>query len=174
VKRNEAMETSIEGVFAVGDGAAIGGARRAVLEGAVAGVSAAHQIGRISAARAKHMQRPVLSALLRLTPIRRYNEIVCADQPQLLRRMNDDTLVCRCERVRAGTIRKAIEDGAQSLHELRTRCRVGMGNCQGRMCVPTASRILSLQRGVELERIEFPRQRPPLRPLNLEELRLAD
>lgn len=174
VKRDEALETSIEGVFAVGDGAAIGGARSAVLEGTLAGVSAARRIGRISADRAKHLHRPVLRALSRLAPIRHYNEVVCAHRPQLLEMLNDDTIVCRCEIVRAGTIRKAIAEGAQSLHELRTRCRIGMGNCQGRMCVVTASRILSQQRNIDLERIEFPRQRPPIRPLNLQELRLAD
>ena len=174
VRRNATMETSIEGVFAVGDGAAIGGARSAVLEGTLAGVSVAQQLGRISAAKAGRMQKPMLRALRRLTPIRRYNEAVCANRPQLVERVVDDAVVCRCEGMRASVIRKAIGEGAQSLHELRTRCRVGMGNCQGRMCVPTAARILSHQRNIDLERIEFPRQRPPLRPLNLQELCLAD
>lgn len=174
VKRDEVMETSIEGVFAVGDGAAIGGARRAMLEGMLAGVSAARRVGRISAGKAAHMQRPMLRAVSRLRPIRSYNELVCVHRPRLVAQVNDDTIVCRCESVRARTIRTAIADGAQSLHELRTRCRVGMGNCQGRMCVPTASRMLSQQRNFDLERIEFPRQRPPVRPLNLQELHLAD
>jgi NADPH-dependent 2,4-dienoyl-CoA reductase/sulfur reductase-like enzyme len=174
VKRDEVTETSIEGVFAVGDGAAIGGARRAVLEGTLAGVSAARRVGRISADRAKQMQRPMLRAVSRLGPIRSYNEVVCAHRPGLLGQVNDATIVCRCESVDARTVRKALADGAQSLHELRTRCRVGMGNCQGRMCMPTASRMLSQERNFDLERIEFPRQRPPLRPLNLQELRLAD
>jgi NAD(P)H-nitrite reductase large subunit len=116
----------------------------------------------------------MLRAVSRLRPIRSYNELVCVHRPRLVAQVNDDTIVCRCESVRAGTIRTAIADGAQSLHELRTRCRVGMGNCQGRMCVPTASRMLSQQRNFDLERIEFPRQRPPVRPLNLQELHLAD
>lgn len=174
VTRNATMETSIQGVFAVGDGAAIRGARSAVLEGTLAGVSVALQLGRISAARAWRMQKPTLRALRRLTPIRRYNEAVCANRPQLVEWVSDETVVCRCEGVRAAVIRTAIGEGAQSLHELRTRCRVGMGNCQGRMCVPTAARMLSQQMNIDLERIEFPRQRPPIRPLNLQELCLAD
>ena len=120
------------------------------------------------------MQAPLRRALRRLTPIRRYNEAVCANRPQLVELLGDDTVVCRCEGVRAAVIRQAISEGAQSLHELRTRCRVGMGNCQGRMCVPTAARILSKQRNIDLDRVEFPRQRPPLRPLNLNELSPAD
>lgn len=174
VVRNDTMETSIEGVFAVGDGAAIRGARSAVLEGTLAGVSAVRQLGRISAAKAGAAQRSLRRALRRLKPIRRYNEAVCADRRQLVELVGDDTVVCRCENVRAAVIRKAISEGAQSLHELRTRCRVGMGNCQGRMCVPTAARILAKQRNIDLDRIEFPRQRPPVRPLNLNELCLAD
>ena len=174
VTRDETMATSVEGVFAVGDGAAIRGARSAVLEGALAGVSVAQQLGRISAAKARVMQSPLRRSLRRLTPIRRYNETVSANRPQLVELLDDDTVVCRCEGVRAAVIRQAISEGAQSLHELRTRCRVGMGNCQGRMCVPTAARILSKQRNIDLDRVEFPRQRPPLRPLNLTELALAD
>lgn len=174
VTRDETMATSVEGVFAVGDGAAIRGARNAVLEGTLVGISVAQQLGRISAAKARIMQSPLRRSLQRLTPIRRYNETVSANRRQLVELLDDDTVVCRCEGVRAAVIREAINEGAQSLHELRTRCRVGMGNCQGRMCVPTAARILSKQTNIDLGRVEFPRQRPPLRPLNLTELSLAD
>ena len=174
VQRDDAMATSIGGVFAVGDGAAIRGARSAVLEGTLAGISAAKELGRISDAKAQLMQKPLRRALRRLAPIRWYNEAICANRPHLVDVVRDDTIVCRCEDVRATAIRHAIDEGAQSLHELRTRCRVGMGNCQGRMCVSTAARMLSRQRNIDLDTLEFPRQRPPLRPLNLQELCVAD
>ncbi len=54
----------------------------------------------------------------------------------------EETLVCRCESVSMGQLNKAMEQGAVSLAGLKAATRLGMGRCQGRYCVPTATRLL--------------------------------
>lgn len=52
-------------------------------------------------------------------------------------------LVCECENVTEGEIRKAVEDlGAVDLDTLRRRTRLGMGTCQGQLCARRAAEML--------------------------------
>jgi D-hydroxyproline dehydrogenase subunit alpha len=49
--------------------------------------------------------------------------------------LRDDTTVCRCEEVRASTVREAVADlGAADVRTTKLLTRAGMGWCQGRMC----------------------------------------
>jgi len=47
---------------------------------------------------------------------------------------DDDILVCRCEDVTLGEIRRTIQAGATTIDEVRRITRAGMGPCQGRTC----------------------------------------
>ena len=47
---------------------------------------------------------------------------------------DDDLLVCRCEEVTKGEIRKAVHEGIFTLEEMRRYLRSGMGLCQGQTC----------------------------------------
>ena len=47
---------------------------------------------------------------------------------------DDNMLVCRCEEVTKGEIRKAIHDGIFTMEEMRRYLRSGMGLCQGQTC----------------------------------------
>jgi Fe-S-cluster-containing hydrogenase component 2/bacterioferritin-associated ferredoxin len=62
--------------------------------------------------------------------------------------LDDDTIICRCERVKAGEIRKMIRRGVRDLNQLKV-LRCGMGACGGKTC---QSLILKLFRdeGVDL------------------------
>ena len=44
---------------------------------------------------------------------------------------DDDMLICRCEEVTKGEIRKAVHAGMFTIEELRRFLRNGMGLCQG-------------------------------------------
>jgi sarcosine oxidase subunit alpha len=46
---------------------------------------------------------------------------------------DDDTIICRCERVTAGEIRKLIREGVTDLNQLKV-LRCGMGACGGKTC----------------------------------------
>ncbi|MHA1444246.1 MAG: FAD-dependent oxidoreductase, partial [Candidatus Hodarchaeales archaeon] len=46
----------------------------------------------------------------------------------------DEAIVCRCERVTAGEIRRWIREGVSDVNELKTLTRVQMGSCGGKTC----------------------------------------
>ncbi|MFX1572326.1 MAG: FAD-dependent oxidoreductase [Promethearchaeota archaeon] len=49
---------------------------------------------------------------------------------------DDDIIVCRCERVSVGEIRKWIKLGVRDFNELKALTKVGMGACGGKTCTP--------------------------------------
>ena len=48
--------------------------------------------------------------------------------------MDDSTLICRCEEVTYGDVKKALEAGLVTPGDVRKYTRAGMGSCQGRTC----------------------------------------
>lgn len=53
----------------------------------------------------------------------------------------DDAIVCRCERVTAGEIRKLIREGVRDMNEIKALTRAGMGACGGKTCHGLIKRI---------------------------------
>ena len=53
----------------------------------------------------------------------------------------DDAIVCRCERVSAGEIRKHIRAGVRDLNHLKAITRAGFGACGGKTCSTLIERI---------------------------------
>ena len=45
---------------------------------------------------------------------------------------DDDMIICRCEEITKGEIRKAVYDGMRTTNEVKRYLRAGMGLCQGR------------------------------------------
>jgi ferredoxin len=55
---------------------------------------------------------------------------------------NDDTIICRCERVTRGEIIRYIKDtGCTDFNSLKAGLRVGMGPCGGKTCTELVMRI---------------------------------
>jgi len=67
---------------------------------------------------------------------------VAQAMPEVVRRLEDDEVVCRCERVSAGEIRRYIRDGLRDMNELKAATRSGMGACGGKACPSLISRLL--------------------------------
>lgn len=77
----------------------------------------------------------------------------------------DDLIVCRCEEVTVGDIKKAIAEGAATVEGIKKRTRAGMGLCQGRTCSKLVSRILGNQTGMKADEIKPDRARMPIKPV---------
>jgi len=77
------------------------------------------------------------------------------------------TIVCRCEDLTKEEIIEAIQEGYTDLEELRRKLRIGMGPCQGRVCLPLVKRILEQVTGEKVKQVSFPTFRPPLVPVSL-------
>lgn len=134
---DDQQATSAPGVFAAGEITGIGGADLAAAEGIVAGYAAAAYAGRW------HPVPP--AARRRRTRAARFASAlahVYAPQPGWQQWPADDTILCRCEEVTVGQLRRAIaDDGADGLRALRLTSRVGLGLCQGRMCLHNATEL---------------------------------
>jgi D-hydroxyproline dehydrogenase subunit alpha len=160
---DEQMETSRPGIFAVGEVRGIGGVEVALLEGAMAGATAARQLG-YAVAESTAAQRDEW---------RRARAVVAALgstfslKPGLCSLAADDVVVCRCEEVTAGAIRAAVRAGATRLNDLKAWTRLGMGRCQGRICGPIAAQIVAQEAGIPVAAAGDFSARPPLKPLPL-------
>lgn len=83
---------------------------------------------------------------------------------------SDDMLVCRCEEVTAGEIKKAIAEGARDVTGVKRRVRAGMGLCQGRTCEKLVQQILCAELGLAPFSTGLSSARPPVRPVTFGEL----
>jgi len=75
-------------------------------------------------------------------------------------------IICRCEDITEEEIVRAIREyGCETLDELKHVLRLGMGQCQGRTCLPLAARILARETGRDIRDIEPQRFRSPVVPV---------
>ena len=77
------------------------------------------------------------------------------------------SIVCRCEDISEEDVVEAIEEGYTDIEELRKKLRIGMGPCQGRVCMQLVARILEKKTGKKISKIQLPTVRPPLIPVSL-------
>ena len=77
------------------------------------------------------------------------------------------SIVCRCEDISEEDVISAIDEGYTDIEELRKKLRIGMGPCQGRVCIQLVARILEKRTGKKISKIPLPTVRPPLVPVSL-------
>lgn len=51
-------------------------------------------------------------------------------------------VVCICNKIKKGTIQRAIRGGAKSLDDVRRRTRAGTGPCKPNRCGPVIKKLL--------------------------------
>jgi hypothetical protein len=86
-----------------------------------------------------------------------------------------ETVVCRCEEVRAGEIRRLVSgQGCPGPNQMKAFVRCGMGPCQGRLCGLTVTELISEVRGVTQEDVGYYRIRPPVKPVTVGDLASLD
>ena len=81
---------------------------------------------------------------------------------------DDDMLICRCEEVTKGEIRKAVHAGMFTMEEIRRFLRSGMGLCQGQTCAKLVKRIVANELKVSMDVLEPASSRAPMRPIEME------
>lgn len=164
---NQQMETTQEGVFVAGDVTDISGAKVAIVEGQIAGLTAAHQFGFISEASLAERLASVYAELRRLNRLANALQKIYAFRPGLTRLAKDDTLLCRCEEVTYGQVKEALANGATDLHQVKLHSRSGMGYCQSRFCSVLIAPLIVQATGRPAAEIEPFTVRPPIQPLPL-------
>ena len=80
---------------------------------------------------------------------------------------DDDLLVCRCEEVTKGQIRKAVHEGIFTLEEMRRYLRSGMGLCQGQTCGKSVKAVIASELKVSPAEVVPASSRAPMRPIEM-------
>ena len=83
---------------------------------------------------------------------------------------DDDLVICRCEEITRGEIRRAVHDGMFTMQEIRRYLRAGMGLCQGQTCSRIVKGIVARELGVNPSVIEPATSRGPVRPTEMKTL----
>ena len=80
---------------------------------------------------------------------------------------DDDLLVCRCEEITKGEIRRAVHDGMRTITEIRRYLRCGMGLCQGQTCARMVKSLVAKELHVSPALLEPATSRAPMRPTEM-------
>jgi NADPH-dependent 2,4-dienoyl-CoA reductase/sulfur reductase-like enzyme len=150
-------------VYLAGDGAGIGGADAAELQGERAALSLLADCGLpADAARCRELD----AALAREARFRAAIERAYPFPSHLVDAVADDEMVCRCEGITAGTLREAATAReAGEVNRLKAFTRIGMGRCQGRVCGIAAAELLARARAVPVELAGRLRGQAPVKPV---------
>lgn len=134
VEVDDRQRTSVPGVLTAGELTGIGGVELSLAEGLVAGAVAAGG-------------EPAPAALRRRAVFREFATRVDAAHaigPGWRSWVDDATVVCRCEDVTAGALRRAAESTrSRGLRSLKLTTRAGLGLCQGRTCGAAVEDLLT-------------------------------
>ncbi len=164
------QRTSVPGVFVAGETAGIGGHDVAILEGAVAGVKAAADLGKVSADEAEKRLSKVRGDLKRHQEFADFLNRTFSIKPGIYDLIRDDTPICRCEEATAGEIARVAREWNGSLRTIKQLTRAGMGQCQGRICGPIVAQIAARESGRPVEELGVDTPRPPIKPIPLDAL----
>jgi NADPH-dependent 2,4-dienoyl-CoA reductase/sulfur reductase-like enzyme len=166
---NQWGKSSAENIYIAGDGAAISGAIVAEHLGTIAALGALTQLNIISETQRDQLASAAFNAVNKLKRLRKFLDTLY--QPPLQALLPDDkTIVCRCEEVTAGDIRRYAGLGCVGPNQTKSFGRCGMGPCQGRYCGTTVTGILAAEHALSHEQVGAYRIRSPIKPVTLEEL----
>lgn len=169
-EHDEWHRASATGVSVAGEVGGVAGAEQAEEEGRVAALGILHDLGRLDAVSAARLAAP---ARRRLRTLRRFSALVQEQfEPRrdaLAALADEDTIVCRCEEVTAGTLRAAIASHPHlgDADAVKQLTRVGMGPCQGRFCQLTVAALSAQATGRSIAELGPFTARPPVKPVTL-------
>ncbi len=80
-------------------------------------------------------------------------------------RDDDELILCRCEEITRGDIRRAIHAGLRTINEIKRETRAGMGLCQGQTCTKIIRSFIASELKCAPSEIGLPTPRTPARPI---------
>jgi len=158
------------GIYIAGDSRGIVGAKASALQGRRTAIAVARRLfpGKADYLAALDARlRGELRGMLHIRPF-----LDALYRPALEHRVppQDSVIVCRCEEVSAGQLRRFTELGCQGPNQTKAFGRCGMGPCQGRLCGLTVTEVIAHARAVPPGAVGYYRVRPPIKPITLGEL----
>ncbi len=168
--RSDDCETTVPGVFAVGDCTYLKGAPSALEEGVIAATAVVRSSRGTVPLQCRKEHRRAIRQLRRHAKFQSALWSLYA-APRFESELADtDTIVCRCENVRLKEIEHVVRDGEMSMGSLKRSTRLGMGPCQGRYCAPVAASFLAKRSGRPLNEFSFFAPQNPLLPIRIADM----
>lgn len=165
--RDARMRTNVPGLRVVGDCAGLGGAPAAMVEGQIAGRSAAAECG-------FGCDHDLFLAERELARHRRFQHALWQLYTPLPALPADpETVICRCENITLGQIQTGMADAAH-IGTMKRATRAGMGRCQGRYCSPVAVRLMAEATGTAPDDTSFFAPRVPIKPVSIGAIMAAE
>jgi NADPH-dependent 2,4-dienoyl-CoA reductase/sulfur reductase-like enzyme len=164
------LRSSDRRISLAGEITGVAGAEQATEEGRLAALGILGDLGRLAPADVTRLAGPVRR---RLAAHRRFTAVVqhrfAPRHAALAALADDDTVVCRCEDLTAGTLRRALGEHPHvgTADALKLLTRAGMGPCQGRMCQPTVTQLVAAARARDIASVGPYNARAPVKPIVL-------
>jgi NADPH-dependent 2,4-dienoyl-CoA reductase/sulfur reductase-like enzyme len=157
--------TSVPGVYLAGDGMKVLGADAAEIGGRLAALAVLKDL------KFKVAEDEVRALRAEQAKMERFRQGLAQAFPwpaQQAAALPDDAIVCRCEAITAGELRRTVaEMGAREANRAKALCRVGMGRCQGRYCGHAGAEVIAHAAGVPVELVGRLRGQAPVKPLSM-------
>lgn len=162
---DEDGRSSVPGVYLAGDGMRVLGADAAEIGGRLAAMAVLKDVG-------LNVEDKALQRLrVEQTSMERFRQGLAQAFPwpmQQAAQLPDEAIVCRCEAITAGELRRVVCDmGAQEANRAKALSRVGMGRCQGRYCGHAGAEVIAHAAGVPVEQVGRLRGQAPVKPLSM-------
>jgi NADPH-dependent 2,4-dienoyl-CoA reductase/sulfur reductase-like enzyme len=162
---DEDGRTSVPGVYLAGDGMKVLGADAAEIGGRLAALAVLKDL-KLDVSEAE-----VRALRAEQAKMERFRQGLAQAFPwpaQQAAALPDDAIVCRCEAITAGELRRTVaEMGAREANRAKALCRVGMGRCQGRYCGNAGAEVIAHAAGVPVELVGRLRGQAPVKPLSM-------
>lgn len=165
--RTPDMRTSNADIYAAGDCTGVAGSKVALLEGRIAGISAATALGRYTEADAEKRIRESREAMASLNRLRAVLDEISAPRPGLYELARDDTVLCRCMEITLGDLKRYMREYSGDINEVKRMTTAGMGPCQGRICGQIIQEIVAREKGLPPDGTRFLSPRPPIKSVPL-------
>ncbi|VVD70335.1 pyridine nucleotide-disulfide oxidoreductase [Pandoraea eparura] len=157
--------TSVPGVYLAGDGMKVLGADGAEIGGRLAAMAVLKDF------KLKVSEDELQKLRAEQAKMDRFRRGLVQAFPwpaQQAAQLPDDAIVCRCEAITAGELRRVVgETGAQEANRAKAFSRVGMGRCQGRYCGHAGAEVIAHAAGVPVEQVGRLRGQAPVKPLSI-------
>ncbi|CAG35219.1 FAD-dependent oxidoreductase [Desulfotalea psychrophila] len=165
--------TNFERIFATGDGTGVSGALAAEFKGELSALEVARCLGIIPPYERDNLAAQPLENIKKDAYPRPLIDAFFAPNPNKIS-FEDETVLCRCENITVGKVRKLVSEGVTDLNEVKAITRCGMGPCQGRMCGQALGEIVAAELDGSVPNAGLLKIRPPLKPLPLQEVAAMD
>lgn len=164
---DENMMSTVPDIYAAGETTGIAGGGKSFVEGQIAAWAILRKRGNLNQETYENKTRRLMHQRRRHVRYGYFLNRICAPQLSSYADIPDETVICRCEEITMGEIRKQLKNDFSTMNAIKKTTRCGMGNCQGRICGPVLFDILSAHTHRSPKAIGYSSSRAPIKMVSL-------